>query len=73
MAGKKIGCDKHKVRSVLEVMIRSKAQGYLEQGDMLRYRYWTSAKSTSNIHNPLQKSAIEVGGKKCGRHHFGAK
>jgi ankyrin repeat protein len=46
VAGKKIGCDKHKVRSVLEVMIRSKAQGFLEQGDMLRYRYWTCAKST---------------------------
>jgi ankyrin repeat protein len=45
VAGKKIGCDKHKVRSVLEVMIRSKAQGYLDQGDMLRYRYWVCAKN----------------------------
>merc|ERR1719174_1750311 len=27
-------------------MINTKAKGYLDQGDMLHYRYWTCAKST---------------------------
>ena len=45
--GRKIGCDKHKVRSVLEVMLQSKAEAFLEKGDMLRYRYWKCAQRTS--------------------------
>merc|ERR1719163_248591 len=57
--GKRIGCDKFKVRAVLEVMLHNKAKVFLEKGDMMRFRYWTCARTSflrglPGVHHPAK-------------------